>query len=146
MQSECMFSVHVVSWDASQTALHVRISTSGRLGRTYWSQKGFCDESCPRIELDDLVRWHFKDSSVISRFRKDIKDGYTHEKFHLRDLLIHFLHEFNYKVNKLVLQHLLRMIICDQEGYVISLKNTISAALLGQSLCQRHVFALRLPL
>jgi hypothetical protein len=45
----------------------------------------------------------------------------THEKLHLRDLLVNLLHELNDEVHKLVLQHLLGVEVSDQEGDVVTL-------------------------
>ena len=45
----------------------------------------------------------------------------SHEKLHLRDLLVDLLHELYYKVNELVLQHLLGVEVGDEKGDVISL-------------------------
>jgi hypothetical protein len=50
----------------------------------------------------------------------------THEELHLRDLLIHLLHELYYKVHQLVLQHLLGMVVGDQERDIVALV-TLSA-------------------
>ena len=49
-----------------------------------------------------------------------------YEKLHLRDLLVNLLHELNDEVHELVFQHLLRVIIRDQEGNIISLTNIVS--------------------
>lgn len=46
----------------------------------------------------------------------------THKEFHLRYLLIDFLHELNDKIDKLVLQHLFSMKIGYQKRNVIALK------------------------
>lgn len=45
----------------------------------------------------------------------------THKEFHLRYLLIDFLHELDDKIDKLMLQHLFSMKIGDQKGNVIAL-------------------------
>jgi hypothetical protein len=47
----------------------------------------------------------------------------THKELHLRDLLIHLLHELYYKVHQLVLQHLLGMVVGDQERDIVALTN-----------------------
>lgn len=39
----------------------------------------------------------------------------TYEELHLRNLLIHLLHELNNEIHQLMLQHLLGMEIGDQE-------------------------------
>ena len=52
----------------------------------------------------------------------------TYKELHLGYLLIHLLHELNNKVHQLVLQHLLRVRICDQEGDIIALLQSISPA------------------
>jgi hypothetical protein len=45
----------------------------------------------------------------------------AYEELHLRNLLVDLFHELNDKVDKLVLQHLLGMEVCDEEGDVVSL-------------------------
>lgn len=45
----------------------------------------------------------------------------THKEFHLRYLLIDFLHELDDKIDKLMLQHLFSMKIGDQERNVKAL-------------------------
>ncbi len=39
----------------------------------------------------------------------------TYEELHLRNFLVDLLHELNDEVHKLVLQHLLRVVVGDQE-------------------------------
>lgn len=46
----------------------------------------------------------------------------AYKELHFRYLLIHLLHELDDEINKLVLQHLLRMEVCDQERNVVSLR------------------------
>lgn len=46
----------------------------------------------------------------------------TYEKFHFRDLLVNIFHELDDEINKLVLQHLIRMEVGYQKRNVISLK------------------------
>ena len=53
----------------------------------------------------------------------------TYEKLHLGYLLIHLFHELYDKINQLMLQHLLRMEIRYQEGYVVSLIKGFSISL-----------------
>ena len=53
----------------------------------------------------------------------------TYEKLHLGYLLIHLFHELDDKINQLMLQHLLRMEICYQERYVVSLRKGLSISL-----------------
>ena len=43
------------------------------------------------------------------------------EELHLRDLLVHILHELNNEVHQLVLQHLLGVEVGDEERNVIAL-------------------------
>lgn len=45
------------------------------------------------------------------------------EELHLRDLLVHILHELNNEVHQLVLQHLLGVEVGDEERNVIALPN-----------------------
>lgn len=45
------------------------------------------------------------------------------EELHLRDLLVHILHELDDEVHQLVLQHLLGVEVGDEEGNVIALSN-----------------------
>lgn len=47
----------------------------------------------------------------------------TYEELHLRNFLINLLHELYDEINQLVLKHLFRMEVGNQEGNVISLKN-----------------------
>jgi hypothetical protein len=45
----------------------------------------------------------------------------AYEELHLRNLLINLFHELDDEVNKLVLEHLLGVEVCDEEGDVVSL-------------------------
>lgn len=47
--------------------------------------------------------------------------GFSHEELHLRNLLVYLLHELDYEVDQLVLQHLLSVEVGDQERDIISL-------------------------
>ena len=46
-----------------------------------------------------------------------------YEKLHLRYFLVYLFHELYYEVHQFVLQHLLSVEICDQEGYIVALKD-----------------------
>lgn len=46
----------------------------------------------------------------------------TYEKLHFRYFLVDLLHELDDKVHQLMLQHLLRVEIGDQEGNIIALR------------------------
>ena len=52
---------------ANQTAVDVRIASSGRLGGTYGSQKRFCNKSRPRVELVTLSVFfaHSNNDSIV---------------------------------------------------------------------------------
>ena len=73
-----------------------------------------------------------------SQIWKAVQEGYTYrrkealsnetsscvqEELHLRDLLVHILHELNDEVHQLVLQHLLGVEVGDEERNVIALPN-----------------------
>jgi hypothetical protein len=45
----------------------------------------------------------------------------AYEELHLGNLLVDLFHELNNEIDKLVLQHLLGMEVCDEEGDVVSL-------------------------
>jgi hypothetical protein len=60
---------------------------------TYWRQEALSHESCSGIQ----------------------------EKLHLRDLLVHILHELDDEVHQLVLQHLLSVEVGNKERDVIAL-------------------------
>lgn len=45
----------------------------------------------------------------------------TYEELHLGNLLVYLFHELDDEVNKLVLEHLLGVEVCDEEGDVVSL-------------------------
>lgn len=47
--------------------------------------------------------------------------GDSYKELHLRDFLVHLLHKLNDEVYQLMLQHLLGVKVCDQEGDIISL-------------------------
>lgn len=46
----------------------------------------------------------------------------TYEELHLRNLLVNLLHELYDEINQLMLKHLFRVEVGDQEGNVISLE------------------------
>ena len=48
-------------------------------------------------------------------------DWAAYEELHLGDLLVNLLHELDDEVHQLVLQHLLRVEVRNQEGDIISL-------------------------
>lgn len=52
------------------------------------------------------------------------------EELHLRDLLVHILHELDNEVHQLVLQHLLGVEVGDEEGDIIALANNQQRAFL----------------
>lgn len=58
-----------------------------------WSQERFGDESCSGVQ----------------------------EELHLGNLLVYLFHELDDEVNKLVLEHLLGVEVCNEEGDVVSL-------------------------
>ena len=58
---------------------------------------------------------------ALRSMHNKLRAGCTHKKFHLRDLFIHLLHKLYYEVHQLVLQHLLRMHIRNQERNIITL-------------------------
>lgn len=45
----------------------------------------------------------------------------TYEELHLGNLLVYLFHELDDEVNKLVLEHLLGVEVCNEEGDVVSL-------------------------
>jgi hypothetical protein len=55
--------------------------------------------------------------NVIVQYGKKM----AYEKFHFRNLLIHFFHKLDYEINQLVFQHRLRVEIGDEEGDIIAL-------------------------
>jgi len=62
---------------------------------TYWRQEALGNETCSRVQ----------------------------EELHLRNLLVHVLHELNDEVHQLVLQHLLSVEVGNEEGNIIALPN-----------------------
>ena len=87
-----------------------------------------------------LVMYRSLSRTVAGQYQipKAIQDRYTYrcqealsyetsscvqEELHLRDLLVHVLHELNDEVHQLVLQHLLGMEVGDEERNVIALPN-----------------------
>lgn len=46
----------------------------------------------------------------------------TYKELHLRNLLVNLLHELYDEINQLMLKHLFRVEVGDQEGNVISLE------------------------
>ena len=67
----------------------------------------------------------------------------SHEKLHLRHFLVDFLHELYYKVDQLVLKHLLGMEVGDEEGNVIALGSVSCAR--GSSMCIGTAYLDSLP-
>ena len=87
-----------------------------------------------------LVMYRSLSRTVAGQYQipKAIQDRYTYrcqealsyetsscvqEELHLRDLLVHILHELDDKVHQLVLQHLLGVEVGDEERNVIALPN-----------------------
>ena len=71
--------------------------------------------SPPQTELSHSTR--MKSAMPLS-----IRGGVQpYEELHLRNLLVHLLHELYYKVDQLMLQHLLGVVIRDQERDVVAL-------------------------
>lgn len=56
----------------------------------------------------------------------------TYEKLHLRYLFIYLFHELYDEIDQLMLQHFLRMEVCDQERYIVSLREDISELLISK--------------
>lgn len=93
----------------SQTRYHVRWAPcTGHI--TYWCQERLGNESRPGVQLQ-VCQQCFCQSSR----------GLSYEKLHLGNLLIHFLHELDYKVDQLMLQHLLGVKVGDEERDIITL-------------------------
>jgi len=66
------------------------------------------------------------------------------EKLHLRNLLVHILHELNDEVHQLVLQHLLGVEVGDEERNVIALPND-QQSLPSSAQCPASAYIDRLP-
>lgn len=73
--------------------------------------------------------------SLIERCKEALRDETRpciQEELHLGYLLVYLLHKLNHEVDQLVLQHLLRMGVRDEEGYIVALLSVVSAIIVEE--------------
>jgi hypothetical protein len=61
---------------------------------------------------------------VCGQTRGECSTWDTHKQLHFRHFLVHFFHEGNNKLDKLVLEEMFCVIVGDQEADIVSLRVT----------------------
>ena len=93
------------------------MGTRERHQSTYRSQEALRHETCSCVQLYMVSMYAEQAATTLVE---------TYEELHLRYLLVHLLHELYDEIHKLMLQHLLGMVIRDQERDIITLAYTVS--------------------